>query len=96
MARGIHQVENIVPAVFCLVWQADGLAFDRDAPFPLDVHIVKELVPEFPIAYHLADLDEPVGKGGFTVIDMGYDAKVPDVIHEMQALGCCASNKARQ
>jgi hypothetical protein len=57
------------------------LAFNGNAPFPLDVHIIEELVTEFPITYHFADLDKSVGKGGFSMINMGDYAEVPDVIH---------------
>jgi hypothetical protein len=27
-------------------------------------------------------LQQPVGQGAFSVIDMGYDAEVPDLLHE--------------
>ena len=81
MPRCIDQVEieGLSPGV--RIRQAHGLALDRDAPFPLDVHRVEDLVAEIPV-FHQADvLDQTVGQGGFPVIDVGNDAEVSYVIH---------------
>jgi len=51
------------------------------APFPLDIHIVEELVLEFAIGDQIAFLDHPVGKGRFAMINMGYDAEVAYMFH---------------
>lgn len=67
--------------IFGAVGQADGLRFDGDTAFPFDVHIVKQLVFVFPVADHAAELDQPIGQGGFAVIDMGYNTEISYMIH---------------
>jgi len=81
MTGSVDKVKNIFLAVSSRVWQTDRLAFNRNAPFSFYVHIIEELVTEFPVAHHFADLNKPVGKSGFPMINMGDDAKVSDIIH---------------
>ena len=61
--------------------QLKSLAFNGNDPFPFYIHIIEELVAEVPVTHHFAGLDKPVGKGRLAMINMGYDAKVPDIIH---------------
>ncbi len=46
MTGGVNQVQLIYLPVFSGVGQTDGLAFDGDAPFTFDVHVVEQLVFE--------------------------------------------------
>ena len=83
MAGRVDKVKNVFFAVFCLVWEANGLTFNGNASFPLDVHIIEELVTELPVTHHFTGLDKSVSKGGFPMINMGDNAKVPDIIHSV-------------
>jgi hypothetical protein len=82
VARGVDEVEGIFAAVRRLVGQAHRLALDGDAPFPLDVHGIEDLVLEIPFRHDVGGLDEPVGEGRFAVVDMGDDAEISDMFHE--------------
>ena len=81
VAGGVDQVEDIVFPREALVGQADGLGLDGDAPLPLEVHGVQDLLLELPGGQGPGQLDEPVGQGRFAVVDVGDDGEVPDVLH---------------
>ena len=76
VARGIDQVEDVALAICSGVLHPRRLELDRDAPFPLQLHVVEELL------LHVADRDragflqQPVGQGGFPMVDVGNDAEI--------------------
>ena len=65
-------------AVLRRVGDRDGLALDRDAALPLDVHVVQDLVVELPFGDQTRALDEPVGERRLAVVDVRDDAEVAD------------------
>ena len=81
VARRVDQVESIGLAVLCPVGERDGLAFDRDAPLALDVHVVEDLVLEIPVVHDAGVLDQTVGQSGLPMVDMGDDTEVSYIIH---------------
>ncbi len=83
MARRVDQVQVVDLAVPGLVVQGGGLGLDGDAALALDVHRVEHLGFHFAVGQAAAELDDAVGQGGFTVVDMGDDGEVSNVIH------CC-------
>ena len=74
--RGVDEVQDVLDAIFRRVRDRDRLALDRDAAFPLDVHVVQDLVVELPVGHQARTLDEPVGECRLAVIDVGNDAEV--------------------
>lgn len=82
MSRGIDQVEDIFLAIGMLVIKLNGVTLDRDASFALEVHVVEGLGYHVPSCNGLGDLQQTVGQGALAVIDMGYDAKVADILHK--------------
>lgn len=82
MARGVNQVEDILLAIRVLIIKLDGVTFYRDPTFTFDVHVVQSLGYHVPGGDRLGDLQQPVGQGALAVIDMGYDAKVADILHK--------------
>jgi hypothetical protein len=81
VARCVNQIQGIGVAVACRIRQADRLAFYRNASFSFDIHRIEQLVFEFAGSHQVAELDHPVGKGRFAVIDMGYYTEIADMIH---------------
>jgi hypothetical protein len=63
------------------VGEHHGLALDGNASLPFDVHVVKDLVAKLPVSNQAGVLNQPVGQGGFPVIDMGNDAEISDLLH---------------
>jgi len=79
--RRIDQVEIVVLATPVSIREGHGLALDRDAPFPFQVHGVQDLVPEFPFADQAGILNKTISQGGFTVIDVSDDAEISYLSH---------------
>ena len=63
------------------VGQGDGIAFDGNAAFPLNVHIVQNLILKISFVADAGELNQTVGKRGFAVVNMGNDAEVSDIFH---------------
>jgi hypothetical protein len=57
------------------------MAFDSNSFLSLEVHIVQHLIHHFPFSNGIGRLKQPVSQGGFTVVDMGDNTKVPDLLH---------------
>lgn len=57
------------------------MAFYRNAAFTLEIHIVKHLFLEIPFRNSMGQFKQTIGQGGFTMINMGDYAEVPDVFH---------------
>ena len=79
MARRIDQVQQIFLPVLGDIGQAYGLRLDGDAALALDIHRVEQLLLHLARLHRAAALDQPVGKGGFAVVDMRHDGEVADV-----------------
>ena len=79
MARGVDQVEHVVLAVRGAVVHADRLQLDGDAALALQVHRVEDLVVHLALRVTApVSFEQPVGQGGFAVVDVGDDAEVAD------------------
>ena len=79
MPRGVNKVELVGFAITGFIAQGHALSLDGDAPLALQVHGVEHLLGHLPIGQTAADLDEAVGDGGFTVVNVGDDGKVADM-----------------
>ncbi len=88
MAGRINQVEAVsdtVPEVIHL----DGVALDGNALLPLQVHVVQYLVFHFPVAERAGQLQQPVRQCGLPMVDMCDDAKIADILHNLQRYAKC-------
>ena len=64
-----------------MIGQRYGIAFDGNAAFPFNIHIVKNLILKVSFIAYAGKLNEAVGKCGFAVVNMSDDAKVSNVFH---------------
>ena len=78
MTWRVDQVEDILFSVLCRINGSDGLSLDRDASFPFQLHIVKNLCLHFPAGQQSCFLYNSVCQGGFTVINMCHDTEISD------------------
>src|SRR5580700_10721983 len=70
------------------------MALYGDSLFSFQVHIIEYLVHHVSVANGMGNLQKTVGKGGFSVINMGNDAKIPDILHYVfLALNACKGNE---
>ena len=80
MAGRIDKIELIGFAIVCLVIQRDALRLDRNATFAFQVHRIEHLRLHLPVIKAAGSLDQPVGKCGLAVIDVGNDREISDVL----------------
>ena len=78
MARGVDEVQGVGLPVGGLVVQAHRPGLDGDAPLPLQVHVVQQLGLHLPLGNGVAQLNQAVGKGGFSMIDVCDNGKIAD------------------
>ena len=78
VTRGVDKVEFVLQAIQGVIVELDRAGLDGNAPLPLQIHVVQQLGLHLPLGDGVAQLDQPVGEGGFTVVDMGDDGKVAD------------------
>ena len=79
MARRVDEVELVRLAIIGGIVDANGLAFDGDAAFALDVHAVKQLGLHIAMRHGASHLQNAVGERGLAMVDMGDDAEVTDM-----------------
>jgi hypothetical protein len=75
---GVDQVEGVLVPVAGLVEHANGAGLDGDALLAFEVHGVEHLGGDIAFGDGASALQQPIGKGGLAVIDMGNDAEVAD------------------
>lgn len=80
MAGGINEIELIGLPIPCPVFKGDTLGLDGDAPLPLDIHGIQHLGVHFACGEPTAMLYKAVGKGRFTVVYMGNNRKIADML----------------
>ena len=79
VARRIDQIQLVLAAVGGVVEHADGLRLDGDALLALQVHRVQHLLLHGALRDGAGQLQQAVGEGRFSVVDVGDDAEVADV-----------------
>ena len=80
VAGGVDEVELIKLPVVGGIIDLHRPGLDGDAPFPLNVHVVQELLLHIPEGHGAGLLQDAVSQGGLAVVDVGDDAEVSDVI----------------
>lgn len=81
MPGGVDEVQMVDLPILCRVRQGHRLRLDGDAAFALDRVGVEHLGLHLARLQAAAQLDDPVGKGGFPVVDVGNDGKIADIPH---------------
>ena len=80
MSGRVDQVENILLAVGCAIHRAGRLALDCDTALPLELHRVQNLILHLPLGEQARLLDDAIGERGFSVVNVGNDTKVSDML----------------
>ena len=63
------------------IGQGYGIAFDRNAALPFDVHIIQNLVLKISFIANTGKLNQTVGQCGFTVVNVSNDTEVSNIFH---------------
>lgn len=80
MTRSIYKVENVLLTLKPVV-HLDCVAFDSNAAFTLQFHIIKYLCLEIPFRNGICQLQQSVGQSRFPMVNMSYDTEIPYVLH---------------
>ncbi|MFT4960948.1 MAG: hypothetical protein ACI92Z_002034, partial [Paracoccaceae bacterium] len=70
---------HIVFAIIRGIVNTHGVGFDGDTAFPLNIHGVQQLRLHVAILDRAGLLDEPVRKGGFTMVNMRHDREISNM-----------------
>ena len=84
VSRGVNEIQTVVLAIQTIV-HLNGVTLDGDASFFFKVHVVEHLT--FRHFDGLGVFQQTVGKGALSVVDVGNDAKVSDVIQGEEIFG---------
>lgn len=76
VARGIEQVELVGLAVLRFVAHGDGVRFDGDAFFALEIHGVEQLVLLVALTDGVGEFEQAIGEGCLAVVDVRDDREV--------------------
>ena len=82
VAGGVDHVQLVALSILGVVIESDARRLDGDSALTLERHGVEHLRLHLAVLQAAAELDEPVGQGGFTVIDVGNNREVTYEPHE--------------
>ena len=89
VAGGVDQVQAEV--VFAAdVIHLDGVALDGDAALALQIHVVQQLSHFLAGGNRFGDVQQAIGQGAFSVVDVGNDAEVSDIFHANRERSRCS------
>jgi len=81
MARGINEVKNVSLARGVVpIGHTHGLHFDSNPPLTLELHRVQDLLLHLSFFYRRCVLQHPIGQSRLTVVYVGNDGKITDII----------------
>ena len=80
MSRSVDKIQHIVLTILTVI-HLNGVGFDGDASFALEVHVVEHLRLHIFGCHSVGVFQQAVGQRGFTMVDMGDDAEVSYILH---------------
>ena len=80
MAGGVDQVKLVVLAVFGVIAQRHRMRLNGNAPLPLQVHIIENLLLHIPLLHRTGQLQQSVRQSGLAVVNVGNDGKIANVL----------------
>ena len=93
MARGVDEVQGIAFPIIGGIIQLHRRGLDGDAPLPLQLHGVQQLLRPLPLVDGVALLHEPVCQGGLAVVNVGNDGKITNMGKIGHILLLCIRNR---
>ena len=87
MSWSIDEVQQVFLGIFHL----DGMALDGNATLALQFHIIQHLSLRH--LDGLGILQEAVGQGTLTMVNVGYDAEVSYMVHRLISSLACKDNE---
>ena len=85
MSRRVEQIQAILFPIFRPVTHRHRVCLDRDAALAFQIHGIEELILLFTLVNGPRALEQSIGKGGLTVVDVRDDAEVARVFDSHEA-----------
>ena len=80
MAGGIDQIKDVLLTILRFINGSHGLSLDGDTALSLQIHIVQDLRLHLSLGQKTCLLYNTIGQGRFTVVDVGDNTKISDVL----------------
>ena len=80
VSRRVDEVQFVQFPVLAAIVEPHGLCLDGDAALALEIHAVEHLRLHLALTECPRVLDEAVGNGGFSMVDVGDDGKIADML----------------
>ena len=71
MAGCVDKINLVGGPIIGSIGHRDRMGFDGNASLPLKVHLIEHLLLHFPVGNGSGQLEQPVGNGRFSVVDVG-------------------------
>ena len=84
MTGSINEIEGVILAVLGMIAQIHRPGLDGNAPLPLNIHIVQQLIFHIPAGNRFGVLQNPVRQSGFAVVNVCDYRKIANII-----ASCC-------
>ena len=81
MSWGVDKVEGVVLAIARHIVHLNGVRLDSNTLLALEIHVVKHLRLHLSLIQSVGSLQQTICQGRFTVVNMGYNAKISNVLH---------------
>ena len=78
---GVDHVKHVVRSIRMVIIHLDGVTLDGNTAFPLEIHIIELLVHFLSFTYGLRVIKQSVREGTLTVVNVGNNAEIADVLH---------------
>ena len=80
MSRRINEIEFVNLTIWRRVIHANGVRFDGNTPLALEVHAIEHLILHLKFAQRLRLLEQAVGQGRFSVVNMRDNGKISNIL----------------
>ena len=80
MAGGVDQVKFVVLAIFGVIAQRHCMSLNGNAPLPLQVHIIENLLLHISLLHRTGQFQQSVRQSGLAVVNVGNDGKIANVL----------------
>ena len=67
-------------------------SLDRDASLAFQFHVVQQLILHLTLLHGSGMFQQPVGQRAFAVVDVGDDAKIPNLVQVYHAAACLVAS----
>ena len=81
MSRSVDEIEGVIFAIESIL-HLNGMAFNSDSALAFKVHIIEHLGLHLLVSHSVGVFKKTIGESALTVVDVRYDAKIPDILHK--------------